>query len=357
MAQAIRTLTVEKRHRAARLRARRLRRRRADARRVPGRGAGHPASRSSRASRARSRRGGCLRPRSARTSPAPSSRRWRRSTAAGSRDALAEQRREAYEALAEEGIDRETGRVEHAARPALHRPGVHADDPAAERRRAARRDFVADLQRRFDETHEADSATATPERRSSSSPLRSTALGDLGRIEPNAPDAQAAAGDLPVERKDVVFDGRRAEAAIVRRDDLPVGVTWPAPPSSSRRPPPPWCRRAESLTVDAYGALVLQINAERDPHGDHLDQPHHHGDRPQRLHRRRGRDERDPDPLGVHADHLRDEGLLGGAAVRRPPRPRASPRGCRSSWATSRSARSSPRSATAARPGSRATCG
>ena len=47
-----------------------------------------------------------------------------------------------------------------------------------------------------------------------------------------------------------------------------------------------------------------------------------------RAHRGRRRDERDPDPLGVHPDHLRDEGLLGGVArlgaqgagtVRRPP--------------------------------------
>jgi N-methylhydantoinase A len=66
---------------------------------------------------------------------------------------------------------------------------------------------------------------------------------------------------VPVERKEVVFDGRGVEAQIVRRDDLPVGVTLAGPAvvveSTSTTVVPP----GQSLSVDAYGALVLQTNA------------------------------------------------------------------------------------------------
>jgi N-methylhydantoinase A len=179
----------------------------------------------------------------------------------GLADALAEQEAEAYAALEEEHIDRQTGRVEHAVdlryigqEYTLTIPVLSADEPRGET-------FVADLQRRFDETHEGRFGHSNPGAPIEFVAVRSTGLGDLGRIEPKALEADGGAGELPVERKPVVFDGQPVEAAIVRRDDLPVGVTLAGPAvvveSTSTTVVPP----GQSLTVDAYGALVLQTNA------------------------------------------------------------------------------------------------
>jgi N-methylhydantoinase A len=121
--------------------------------------------------------------------------------------------------------------------------------------------FVADLQRRFDEAHEGRFGHSNPGAPIEFVAVRSTGLGDLGRIEPKALDAGDLGAQLPVERKEVVFDGRAVEAQIVRRDDLPVGVTLAGPAvvveSTSTTVVPP----GQSLSVDAYGALVLQTNA------------------------------------------------------------------------------------------------
>jgi N-methylhydantoinase A len=176
-------------------------------------------------------------------------------------DALDEQEAEAYAALAEEHIGRETGRVEHAVdlryigqEYTLTIPLRSADEPRGET-------FVADLQRRFDEAHEGRFGHSNPGAPIEFVAVRSTGLGDLGRIEPKALDGDGRAGELPVERKEVVFDGRAVEAQIVRRDDLPVGVTLAGPAvvveSTSTTVVPP----GQSLSVDAYGALVLQTNA------------------------------------------------------------------------------------------------
>ena len=86
------------------------------------------------ASPGRSPPGGCWRRRSARTRAAPTSLHSRRSTTPTWPRTLRELEDEGFASLEDEGIGRDTGRVEHARRYPLRRSGVHADDPARRRR-------------------------------------------------------------------------------------------------------------------------------------------------------------------------------------------------------------------------------
>jgi N-methylhydantoinase A len=178
---------------------------------------------------------------------------------AGLADALEAQEAEAYAALADEGIDRATGRVEHhvdlryiGQEYTLTIPVLSADEPRGDT-------FTADLQARFDTTHAARFGHANPGAPIEFVAARSTGLGDKGRIEPTALDSDAGA-EYPTERKEVVFGGAPVQATIVRRDDLPVGVSIDGPAvvveSTATTVVPP----GQRLTVDPFGALVLQTD-------------------------------------------------------------------------------------------------
>jgi N-methylhydantoinase A len=178
---------------------------------------------------------------------------------AGLADALEAQEAEAYAALADEGIDRATGRVEHhvdlryiGQEYTLTIPVLSADEPRGDT-------FTADLQARFDTTHGARFGHANPGAPIEFVAARSTGLGDKGRIEPTALDSDAGA-EYPTERKEVVFGGAPVQATIVRRDDLPVGVSIDGPAvvveSTATTVVPP----GQRLTVDPFGALVLQTD-------------------------------------------------------------------------------------------------
>lgn len=178
---------------------------------------------------------------------------------AGLADALEAQEAEAYAALADEGIDRATGRVEHhvdlryiGQEYTLTIPVLSADEPRGDT-------FTADLQARFDTTHAARFGHANPGAPIEFVAARSTGLGDKGRIEPTALDSDAGAA-YPTERKEVVFGGAPVQATIVRRDDLPVGVSIDGPAvvveSTATTVVPP----GQRLTVDPFGALVLQTD-------------------------------------------------------------------------------------------------
>jgi N-methylhydantoinase A len=177
----------------------------------------------------------------------------------GLADALEAQEAEAYAALADEGIDRATGRVEHhvdlryiGQEYTLTIPVLSADEPRGDT-------FTADLQARFDTTHAARFGHANPGAPIEFVAARSTGLGDKGRIEPTALDSDAGAA-YPTERKEVVFGGAPVQATIVRRDDLPVGVSIDGPAvvveSTATTVVPP----GQRLTVDPFGALVLQTD-------------------------------------------------------------------------------------------------
>ena len=178
-------------------------------------------------------------------------------------DLLAEQEAEALAALAEEGVGREAGRVEHfvdlryiGQEYTLTIPVHSADEPRGER-------FRADLQERFDTTHEARFGHSNPGAPIEFVAARSTGLGDLGRIEPAPLAGGGTLDDVPIERREVVFDGVAQQAAIVRRDDLPAGVELDGPAvvveSTATTVVPP----GQRLRVDAHGALVIETDPSR----------------------------------------------------------------------------------------------
>ena len=197
--------------RAARLRARRLRRRRADARRLPGAGARHRRGDRAAASPARSPPGGCWRPRSARTSAAPTSPRWPTLDHADlAAHAAPSWRTRASPRSKTRAITRADRARRARARHPLRRPGVHADDPADERgRTAASAGFDAALADRF-HAGPRDSASATPTRARRSSSSSSARPRSATWAAPSRRRGDGAA-DAPIRRPraEVVF-GRRA---------------------------------------------------------------------------------------------------------------------------------------------------
>ena len=147
--------------------------------------------------------------------------------------------------------------------------------------------------------------------------MRSTALGELGRV---------GAGDAGRRR------GTPGAGAAPRRL-RPHGPRCGGDPSRRPRARRRRGRARGDQRADGHdgGAPGRPRHRRRDRHARDRGRSHergaadrsdHHRDRPQRVPRRGGRDERHADPLRLHADHLRDEGLLGGAARRRAPGPR-----------------------------------
>ncbi|HWV87879.1 MAG TPA: hydantoinase/oxoprolinase family protein [Capillimicrobium sp.] len=178
-------------------------------------------------------------------------------------DALAEQEAEAFAALEEEGVGRDRGRVEHfvdlryiGQEYTLTIPVLSADEPRGD-------GFRNDLQQRFDTAHEGRFGHSNPGAPVEFVAARSTGLGDLGRVEPAPLEGGGSLDDVPIQRRDVVFDGVARPAAIVRRDDLPVGVQLDGPAvvveSTATTVVPP----GQRLRVDAHGALVIETDPSR----------------------------------------------------------------------------------------------
>ena len=83
---------------------------------------------------------------------------------------------------------------------------------------------------------------------------RATALGDLGRAEPSAIDAQD--GDIESVISDVSFSGKSYQAPVIQRENLSAGAAIPGPaiiaePTATTVIPPGW-----DLTVDQYGIIT-----------------------------------------------------------------------------------------------------
>jgi N-methylhydantoinase A len=174
---------------------------------------------------------------------------------------LVEQERQAFDALAEEGIGYETGRVEHfidvryvGQEYTLTIPLDGASEPALD-------GFDDAIAHRFDEMYETRFGHANPGAPIEFVAVRSTGLGDLGRMEPKHLDA-AGDASYAFDERPVVFGRQEQTARVARRSDLPPGgvVTGPAvvveetattvvPPGSTAR-------------VDGFGTLVLEIVKE-----------------------------------------------------------------------------------------------
>jgi N-methylhydantoinase A len=174
---------------------------------------------------------------------------------------LAEQEREAVEALVEEGIPESGGRVEHALdiryvgqEYTLTIPLRSANEPSAD-------GFAETLSARFDEAHEARFGHANPGAPVELVAVRSTGLGDLGRAEPRRLEAHAN-GDVPAEEQAIVFGRRERRARVARRDDLAPGAVVEGPAviveATATTVVPP----GSTLRVDEFGTLSIEIGEE-----------------------------------------------------------------------------------------------
>lgn len=174
---------------------------------------------------------------------------------------LAGQEEEAYDSLAGEGIDRATGRVEHALdvryvgqEYTLTVPLLGADE--------ARTDgFSEALKERFDRAHEVRFGHANPGAPIELVAARSTALGDLGRVAPR-PLPAPVDGSFPSEQRGIAFGGAEVATTVARRDDLPPGAALEGPTvvveDTATTVVPP----GATLDVDRYGALAMTIGEE-----------------------------------------------------------------------------------------------
>lgn len=176
-------------------------------------------------------------------------------------ETLAEMEAEAFASLTEEGIGTDTGRVLHAVdvrylgqEYTITIPLEAADEPT-------RGGFDEAVSGRFHAAHHLRFGHSNPGAPAEFVVARSTALGDLGRIEPVPAEAGAADG-YPSTTHDVVFGGRSHPATMVLRDDLGPGMVVPGPaivtePTATTVVPP-----GSVLTVDPFGALLVTAGEE-----------------------------------------------------------------------------------------------
>jgi N-methylhydantoinase A len=175
---------------------------------------------------------------------------------------LSELERAGLDSLADEGIDRDSGRVQHALdlryigqEYSLTIPLEGAGEPLEE-------GFDRALSQRFDEAHELRFGHANPGAPVELVVARSTALGDLGRAEPVALDEQADAA-FPSDRREVTFARATHDATVVRRDDLRRGSSLAGPAVISEQTATTVVPPGAAVTVDAYGTLVVSVGEEQ----------------------------------------------------------------------------------------------
>jgi N-methylhydantoinase A len=169
---------------------------------------------------------------------------------------------EGFAGLAEEGITRETGRVEHALdlryvgqEYSLTIPLTGAGEP-----REA--DFEPSLSARFHEAHQTRFGHANPGAPVEVVVVRTAALGDLGRADPAALEGGGGAA-YPSETREVTFGRWPQDTAIVRREDLRRGAVVEGPAVISEQTATTVVPPGASADVDAIGTLVVRVGEER----------------------------------------------------------------------------------------------
>jgi N-methylhydantoinase A len=173
---------------------------------------------------------------------------------------LSELELEGREALDAEGIPADACRVEHAIdmryeaqEYTLTIPIDSADAPVAE-------GFLEEMTQRFNAAHDFRYGHSNPGAPVEFVAVRSAALGDLERLEPEA--IRVGDGDARSRTYDVTFDRKRRETTVVDRQDLSAGATIPGPviveEGTATTVVPPGC----TLTVDAFGFLIVSIGKD-----------------------------------------------------------------------------------------------
>jgi N-methylhydantoinase A len=176
---------------------------------------------------------------------------------------LAEQEREAFAALADEGISRGTGRVEHfidvrylGQEYTLTIPLDGASEPALD-------GFDEAIADRFGDSYETRFGHANPGAPIEFVAVRSTALGDLGRTEPQRLDASEDSS-YAFEKRPVVFARHEQTARVARRSDMPPGAVIDGPAVVVEETATTVIPLGSTAHVDGFGTLVLEIGKQED---------------------------------------------------------------------------------------------
>jgi N-methylhydantoinase A len=174
---------------------------------------------------------------------------------------LEELETEGLESLAEEGLTPESRRVEHALdvryvgqEYTLTIPLTGAGEPAEE-------GFPAALAGRFHSAHDTRFGHSNPGAPVELVVARSTALGDLGRAEPQHFPLADRAGYAHGERH-VVFGRRELQARTVRRHDLLPGSAVAGPAIVVEQTATTVVPPGSEVRVDELGTLVIAIGED-----------------------------------------------------------------------------------------------
>ncbi|HEX3804702.1 MAG TPA: hydantoinase/oxoprolinase family protein [Solirubrobacteraceae bacterium] len=174
---------------------------------------------------------------------------------------LAERERDADASLSEEDVPSGQRRIEHALdiryvgqEYTLTIPLLSAAEPSEP-------DFDAALAARFDAAHERRFGHANPGAPIELVTMRVTAFGDLGRARPQPFEGQTDDG-YAYEERPVVFGRAQRNARVIRRDALAAGAVVDGPAviveeTATTVLPPQW-----RLRVDTYGELIMTARGD-----------------------------------------------------------------------------------------------
>jgi N-methylhydantoinase A len=168
---------------------------------------------------------------------------------------------EGFAGLAEEGLTRETGRVEHALdlryigqEYSLTIALTSAGEPLED-------GFDEAVSARFHEAHRTRFGHANPGAPVEVVVVRTAALGDLGRADPGRLDEPDDTG-YPSDTRRVTFGREEHDAIVVRREDLRRGAEVEGPAVISEQTATTVVPPGARVTVDPLGTLVLSVGEE-----------------------------------------------------------------------------------------------
>jgi N-methylhydantoinase A len=167
---------------------------------------------------------------------------------------------EGYASLADEGIGRDAGRVEHALDLRYAGQEYSLTVPLESAREPLADDFAAALSGRFDEAHDRRFGHANPGAPIEVVVVRSTALGDKGRAEPVELPAGKPSHESSVRR--VTFGREVHDAVTAWRDELPRGAELTGPAVISEQTATTVVPPGTRAVVDRFGTLVLTLDEE-----------------------------------------------------------------------------------------------
>jgi N-methylhydantoinase A len=170
---------------------------------------------------------------------------------------LTRMERTGIDALSSEGVAGDQRSANHAVDVRYAAQEYTLTVPLADADEASRPGFLTVLAERFAKLHEARYGHANLGAPIELVTLRTAAIGEVARPEPQ-PWPAAATADFPHRIRTVVFDGEPRESIVVRRDDLYVGHTFEGPAviveDTATTVVPP----GHTVGVDDIGSLLIR---------------------------------------------------------------------------------------------------